>query len=184
MVQNKWGVLMKETKISSKRLFKNFFMELLEDKVLLPNGNTSSRVYVNHPGGACVLAITKNGLLILSKQYRYPIRQISIEIPAGKKENGEAGLLCVTRELEEETGYRYTDIEPMMDTHICVGYSSERIEMFYATGCYKVDNPLSQDEDEFVEAFLVTKEEAVALLSSNTITDGKTIMALQWYLLK
>lgn len=175
---------MKERQIKSSLVFKNYFMELLEDQVLLPNGNTASRVYVKHPGAACVLAITKEGLLILSRQYRYPIGAISIEVPAGKKELNELGIDCITRELEEETGYRYTTITPMLDTHVCVGYSNELIEMFYATGCFKVENPLPQDEDEFVEAMLVSKEEAKELIIGNKITDAKTIIAIQWYLLQ
>nr|HPJ24242.1 NUDIX hydrolase [Bacillota bacterium] len=96
---------LEEKQLTHELVYQCFFMKLYEDKVLLPNGKTSQRIYIMHNSAAAVLPITKEGKIILVKQYRYPIRSESIEIPAGKKDYlGEDGKGCAMRELEEETG--------------------------------------------------------------------------------
>lgn len=172
-----------EKKIKSSILFKNDFLTLKKDDVLVNDVIKTNRVFVEHNGGACALPITTDGLFILTKQYRYPIGKYSIEIPAGKKDGLESGITCITRELNEETGYRAKIIDKIFDTHNCVGYSSEMIEVFIARDCFIDDNPLPSDEDEFIEVLLLTEEEFCNLIENNDITDAKTIMAFQWYLL-
>ena len=157
---------------------------MYEDEVLLQNGKTSNRIYVKHIGAACVLPITKDGLLILTKQYRYPIRSVSIEVPAGKKDSSEeTGLDCIKREIEEETGYQSNDFIYVYGIHNCVGYSNELIEVFIAKNCYIVENPLPPDEDEFIEVILYTVEQALEMIKNKVITDVKTIVAIQHYVL-
>lgn len=169
-----------EKKINSKTVFENDFLKLNLDEVELINGKRTSRIYVNHIGAACALPLTKEGNVILTKQYRYPIGRISIEIPAGKRDEYDEDYLdCITREIEEETGYRSENIVHLRDIHNCVGYSDEIIKMYVAYDCFKVDNPLPGDEDEFIEVFEVTKEEAMILISNGEITDVKTIIAIQ-----
>ena len=175
---------MKEKTITSKEIYKCHFLRLFEDKVELPDGNEAERVYVKHDGAAAVLPITKDGKIILTKQYRYPVHKVSIEIPAGKKDDpNEVGFDCAKRELEEETGYQSNDIRKVYDIHNCIAYSNEMIELFIAYDCYKVDNPLESDPDEFIEAELFTVDEVKQLLLSNEITDVKTMLMIQHYLL-
>ena len=173
-----------EKQVSSKKLFECFFMTLYEDTVLLPNQKQSTRIYLKHDGASAVLPITKEGKLVLIKQFRYPIRKVVIEIPAGKKDDpNEDGLVCAKRELEEETGYVSSHFEKITDFHNCLGYSSEMIEIFIAKDCVKKENPEHGDEDEFIEIFEVTKEEAKQLLQDKVVTDAKTLVALQYYFL-
>lgn len=175
---------MKEKQISSKLKYECFFMKLFEDEVLLPNQKTSKRIYIKHDGASAVLPITKDGKIILVKQFRYPINQISIEIPAGKKDDPyEDGIECAKRELEEETGYQSTNITKVMDTHNCVGYSDELIELFIALDCEQVENKLPMDEDEFIELLEVSVDKSKEMISSGEITDAKTIIMLQHYYL-
>ena len=175
---------MYEKQIKSRKVYECSFLELFEDDVLLQNGNTSKRVYVKHIGAACVLPITKDGLLVLTKQYRYPIRSISIEIPAGKKDaTDETGYDCIKREIEEETGYQSDEFIYVYGIHNCVGYSDELIEVFIAKNCYKVDNPLPPDDDEFIELLFCTVAEALKMIKNKEITDVKTIVAIQHYVL-
>lgn len=176
---------MKEKTVTSTKIYSCFFMELFEDEVVLPDGRETKRIYVKHDGAAAVLPITKEGDIILIKQFRYPIKDISIEIPAGKKDDiEETGLACVKRELEEETGYQSNHFEELFPIHNCLGYSNEKIELFIAYDCYQVENPIEMDDDEFIEVMIVTKEEATALIASGTITDVKTIVAIQAYILR
>lgn len=175
---------LEEKQLSHKLAYKCFFMDLYEDEVLLPNGNTSKRIYIQHSSAAAVLPITKEGKIILVRQYRYPIRNISIEIPAGKKDSlNESGLVCATRELEEEAGYGSDNFEKIIDLNSCVGYSNEVIELFIAKDCYKIENPKPQDEDEFVELMELTKDEVKQMIRNKEIKDAKTLVALQHYFL-
>jgi len=174
---------MKEKKLSSQLEYECAFMKLYKDQVELPNGGQSERIYVKHNGGAAVLPITKEGNLLLIKQYRYPVGLELIEIPAGKKDSEkETGLECVKREIEEETGYNSSNFEYVGLTHNCVGYSSEDIELFIAYDCFKVNNPLSPDDDEFIEPMIVTPSEAQKLLDANKITDAKSWIVIMKYL--
>lgn len=76
----------------------------MED-VELPNGKTSKREIVKHPGAVAVLAVTDSNKIILVNQYRKPLERTIVEIPAGKLEKGEEPEYTALRELEEETGY-------------------------------------------------------------------------------
>lgn len=157
-------------------------MTVYEDEVLLENGKQTKRIYITHEGAAAVLPITKDGQLVLIKQYRYPIHQEIIEVPAGKKDDpDESGQTCVKRELEEETGYQSTSLEYIGTTHNCVGYSNEAIELFIARDCYPVENPLKGDDDEQIEVMVVSPQKAKMLLEKGTITDAKTLVLLQHY---
>ena len=174
-----------EKTIKRVLLYSSSFLDLYEDEVLLPNNKKSKRVYASHLGAAAVLPITKDKRIVLTKQYRYPIKAVSIEIPAGKKDfKGETGLSCVTRELEEETNYTSSKIELLLSTHSCVGYSSEVIDLYIAYDCVYVEGIRETDEDEFIEVVVYDLEEVVKMIEDGSITDAKTIIAVYKYLLK
>ncbi|MBN2604602.1 MAG: NUDIX hydrolase [Bacilli bacterium] len=174
-----------EKKVSSKEVYRKPFLTIHEDEVMLPNDTLASRVYVKHIGAAAVLAITKDHKIILTRQYRYPISDISLEIPAGKKDAlDELGIDCVTRELEEETGYTSGRMEHLFDFFTCVGYSDEKIELFVAYDCVLKEDRLLPDEDEFIEVELFDLDAVKTMLANGTIKDAKTILAIQSYLLK
>jgi ADP-ribose pyrophosphatase len=172
---------MKETKIKSKVVFKNNFLTLYEDEVLLYNQKISKRTYIKHSGAAAILAFNHQNQLILTKQFRYPIQKVSIEIPAGKLDPNETMLQCAIRELEEETSYVSDDIRYLTKTHNCLGYSDEIIEIFVAKNCYLKIDSKSQDEDEHVMLYLTTLENAIKHIENGEITDAKTIIAIYHY---
>ncbi len=174
---------MNEKQLTHKKHFSCFFMDLYEDKVELPNGKEGNRIYIEHPGAAAVMPLTTDHKILMIRQFRYPIRQVIIEIPAGKKDDvHESGLDCVVRELEEETGYRAKRYEKFVDIHNCLGYSNEMIELFFAFDIYPIENPKPADDDEFIEIFFCDYNEAKTLLDTKQITDAKTIIMLQEYL--
>lgn len=174
----------KEKTVSSKLKYHCSFLDLYEDEVLLPNGNKSSRVFIDHLGAACVLPVTKDGMIVLTKQYRYPIKKVSLEVPAGKKDvEGEDGLLCAKRELEEETSYVSNNFHFVQKIYNCLGYSNEAIDCYIALDCtYKKDS-ISADEDEFVEVVLYRKEDCKKMVMNGEIEDVKTVLLLQHYFL-
>ena len=76
------------------------------DTVRLPDGNTSVREWITHPGASAVIPLLPDGRVVLVRQYRYPVQAVTLEIPAGKLDSaGEDPLECAKRELKEETGY-------------------------------------------------------------------------------
>ena len=95
---------LKESTVSSKKVYEGSFLDVRKDVVKLPDGNTSTREWINHPGAACIIPIMTDGKLALIKQYRYPVQSIMIELPAGKLDKEESPEACAIRELEEEIG--------------------------------------------------------------------------------
>ena len=174
-----------EKKLSSKKIYESNVIDLYEDQVLVSNGIKAQRVVARHNGAAAVLPITSDNKIILTKQFRYPLNQVMIEIPAGKKDSkDELGIECAKRELEEETGYNSNDIEHIFDIHNAVGYSDEMIQIYIAYNCYKVENPLDSDPDEILENYIISIDEAKSMLDNKELTDVKTIVALQYFLSK
>ena len=74
----------------------------------LPDGRIIEEFYVlEYPDWVNVIAITKDGQFVMERQYRYPVADVLLEIPAGKLDSkSEDRLAAAKRELEEETGYR------------------------------------------------------------------------------
>ena len=93
-----------EKTLSSEYVFKGKVIDVKRDDILVSNGHKSIREVVEHSGGVVILAIKDNKILTV-KQYRYPISNTSIELPAGKLEKGENPDFAAKRELEEETGF-------------------------------------------------------------------------------
>mgnify|MGYP002622298762 CR=1 FL=1 len=159
------------------------FLTLYEDDVILDNQKEAKRVVIKHPGGASVLPLTRDNHVILTKQFRYPIEAYTLEIPAGKKDDPlEDGLTCAKRELEEETGYMSDQFELMYKLHACLGYSDEFLDIYIAYNCNKLEAPKAADEDEHIEVLIYDKKAIEKLLNDGAITDGKTLVALNYYL--
>ncbi|WP_224654134.1 NUDIX hydrolase, partial [Escherichia coli] len=92
-----------------------------------------------------------------------------IEIPAGKIEPGEDINVTALRELEEETGYGANQFEYLQSFATSPGFANEIIHIFVAQGLYKIDNPAAGDEDEFIELFECTIEEAEEMVLDQRI---------------
>ncbi|MBC8478767.1 NUDIX hydrolase, partial [bacterium] len=150
------------------------------DRVRLPDGSTSTREFIRHPGAAAMLPLYENGDLILIRQFRYPVGKVLWEIPAGKLSCGEDPLTCARRELQEETGFTATDWQPLFSYYPCIGYSDEEIHLYLATGLQGGATAL--DQGEFLTSHRVTPAQVHQLLINGTIVDGKTRIALQWLL--
>ena len=95
-----------EKPINSKIVFQGELLEMHRDEVLLPNGKTSIREWINHPGAVVIVPILPNGKIALIRQFRYAMGSEFIELPAGKIDKGETPDECAIRELEEEIGFK------------------------------------------------------------------------------
>lgn len=165
-----------EKRVSSKSIYKGRILDLRVDEVLLENGARTIREVIDH-GGACgVVAFDENGDLLMVKQYRYPLGQELLEIPAGKMDEGETPKQCAFRELEEETGYRAKKLTPLGKMYPAAAYDCEVVHLFYAEQLSKSSQRL--DEDEFLTVCRVTLSEAVQMVMQGEIPDSKTQIAV------
>lgn len=169
-----------EKTLSSEPIYNGKVISVKIDDVLLPNGKTSKREIVNHPGAVAIIAITDDKKIVLVEQFRKPLERSIIEIPAGKLEEGEEPLTTAKRELEEETGYAAKEFDYIVSFATSPGFADEVIHVYVAKQLYKVENKLQQDEDEFVSLLEVSIEEAEKLIEDKKIYDAKTIFAIQW----
>jgi ADP-ribose pyrophosphatase len=165
-----------ETLISSETIASGGMLTVKRDQVRLANGHRSQREYVEHPGAVAVVPLLANGHVVLEKQFRYPLHQVFIELPAGKIDPGEDILVTGQRELLEETGYSATEWIKLGQVHPCIGYSNEVIHMYLARGL--IQGAHQRDEDEALEVFEASFADCLAMIEQGEITDGKTITAL------
>ena len=176
-----------EKTIARNEIFHGKIIDVVVDDVALPNGGTSKRELVFHPGGVAVIAVTEENKMIFVRQFRKPLEKVILEIPAGKIDPGEGAQpeLTGARELEEETGYRASTLEHVHSMYLSPGFANEVLHLFHAKQLQKVENPLPQDEDEVLEVYELTMKEAKAAIADGTICDAKTIFAIQfWELLE
>ena len=169
---------LKETKISSEQKFSGRLIDLYLDQVELPNGEMTTREWIDHPGAVCLIPILPDGKICLIRQFRYGPREEFIEIPAGKLDAGEAPLDCAYRELEEETGYRTNKLTFLTNIHPAIGFSNEKMWMYLAEELELSKKKL--DEDEFLELLPTPLNKALEWVFSGKITDVKTIIGIMW----
>ena len=168
-----------ETTILTERVFDGVLLKVNRDEVRLPNGKNSIREYITHPGAVVIMAFLENGNLLFERQFRYPLRQVFLELPAGKIDSGEDILNTAKRELLEETGYAATDWQQIGLIHPCIGYADERIEIFSARGMHQAGEK-QLDHNEFLDVLELSPAEAKRAVWEGRITDAKTIAALYW----
>jgi ADP-ribose pyrophosphatase len=173
-----------EKTIRKEKIFNGKVVQLYVEDVQLPNGKTSKREVIKHPGAVAIIPITKEGKLVLVRQYRKALERVLIEIPAGKLEKGEEPLATAQRELEEETGYRAQSMRHIVSFYTSPGFADELIHLYMAEGLEKLKDAASLDEDEFVDILEVTLEEALEMLEKREIYDAKTAYALQYLQLR
>jgi len=146
------------------------------DEVLLPNGETSRRDYIAHPGAVAVAALDEKNELYFVRQFRYVCGREMLEIPAGVLEKGENPMDAGLRELKEETGATCSEIKSLGEFYATPGCTNEKIYLYYA----RVESVGEQelDEDEFVNVVKIPLKKAVEMVLDNEIKDGKTQAAI------
>jgi ADP-ribose pyrophosphatase len=159
-------------------VFRGKLLHVRRDTVRLPDGKTTQREYIQHPGAVAIIAVLDSGELLLERQYRYPVRREMIELPAGKIDPNEPPLETGKRELLEETGYVAESWQHVADVDLAIGYSDERIHFYLAKGLKHVGAQL--DEGEFVEVFPLPLATALDWVREGKITDVKTVSGLLW----
>ena len=169
---------LKERKINSEIIYQGRLLDVRCDTVRLPNGKISTREWIKHPGAVCMIPILPNNKIALIRQYRYPVKQEMIELPAGKIDGGEKPEDCAVRELEEEIGYRTNKLTFLSHIHPAIGFADEIMWLYMAENLIKTAS--NQDDDEFLVLMPTSLNQALKMVWNGKISDTKTIIGILW----
>jgi len=165
--------------LESSTKFSGVVFNAKVEKVVLPNGHETFRELVDHKGGASIVAVDKNGDIILVKQYRHAANSEVLEIPAGVIEPKEDHAITAARELQEETGYTAKKITHLTSMYAAVGYCNEILHIYLGEDLTEGEQNL--DEGEFVTVHRYPLETVIDMIFSGEIKDAKTIAGVLAY---
>jgi ADP-ribose pyrophosphatase len=132
-----------------------------------------------HPGAVVILPFLDPKTILLIRNRRFTINDSLIELPAGTLEKNEDPINCAGRELIEETGYLATRLKPIGSLYPSPGILTERMFLFAAYDLEPATQKL--DEGEEIEVMPTAWNDAIELIRSAQIVDGKTIAAILMY---
>jgi 8-oxo-dGTP pyrophosphatase MutT (NUDIX family) len=168
--------------LRGRTVFSGPIFKVTSETVAEPNGVTTRRDVVRHPGSIVILAVDERGRMprvLLEKQYRYVAEKEIWELPAGRIDPGESELAAAKRELLEETGYRAKQWRHLFTYYASPGFLDETMALWL--GRELTQGEAEPEEDEVIHVELVPLARVLAMIKNGTIHDGKTIAALLWY---
>ncbi len=168
-----------EDTLRSELVYTGDYLKVYRDTVSLPNGASSYREYLKHPGAVMIIPVFDNGDVLVERQYRYPMRKVFVEFPAGKKDAGEAPLETAQRELLEETGYTAQNYTHITDIHNALAYCDEVIHFYIAEDLHD-SGQQKLDDNEFVQVMRVPLVELMNWIRQGWVPDVKTQLGAFW----
>ncbi len=165
-----------ETRLSTETVFEGKIVTVRVDAVSLPNGVKVVREVVEHRPAVAIVPFDDNREVILVSQFRYPVGEQLLEVPAGIIEVSETPEQCADRELQEEIGYRAREMRSLGSFWTAPGFSDELMYAFIATGLEP--SRLESDEDEDITVVRVPVSRIREMIEVGEIRDSKTIAAL------
>lgn len=167
-----------EKPISSKQVFSFDCFKVNKDTVILPNGTNKDRTFIKHPGGVCILAVNEANEIAFVKQYRYPIKKVLLELPAGKldKVYKESTLDGAKRELEEEIGFKSNNMEKLGVIYPSAAIVDETLTVFFAKDL-KIGKK-NPDDDEFIDVEWLNYNQILEKIETGELSDSKSISSI------
>ncbi len=165
-----------ETFVSKKTVWRGNAVDFDVDTVRLPNGKLATREYISHPGAVGVVPFLNRDTIVMVRQYRHPVGEVTLELPAGKIDPRESILTCIKRELAEETGYTARTFTPLIRYWPTPAFANEVLHLYVATGLQ--EGRANADEDEFLEVVKVPFRKAIEMVRRGKIRDSKTVVGL------
>ena len=165
-----------EKQIEARTVYKGLIVNVRHDIAELQNGELVDREIVEHPGGVGIVPVTNDNKVLMVRQYRYPMEEELLEIPAGKLSEGENPFDCAVRELSEETGCtagRYVDLGA---SYPSPGYCKEILHIYLALDLQFGEMHL--DENELLSVEPVAIDELIDKIMANELPDGKSIIGI------
>lgn len=169
---------------SSEYIHKGPWATLRTDHCEMPDGRQVKDYYVlEYPSWVNAVAITEEGKVLMVRQYRHAAGIVSLEIPGGVVDGDEAPLTAIRRELLEETGYQFDDIEEVAVLYANPATANNKTYCYLARGGKKVqEQELDATEDLVVEEYTMT--ETKQLLAENKISQALHCSGLLYALAK
>ncbi len=171
---------LEETVLCEQEVYSGRLLHVHKRQVRLPDGRTTSREMIVHPGAAAMVVLDAEHGTLLERQWRSPMDRAFWEIPAGKIDKGEDPFETAVRELQEETGLVASRWVELGTIHNAIGYSNERIVIYLAQDIKPAENGQKLDEGEFLTLQRLSFEQALEMTRTGEITDVKTLVGLAW----
>ena len=157
-------------------------LKVYKDRVEV-NGRESNWDFVYHNGGAAVVPVTKEGKILMVRQWRNSLDRFTLELPAGALNYvDEGGAVCVARELEEETGFRSENIEWLVSINSWPAFTNEVVQIFVAKDL--IPSQQKFDEEESIELEEYTLDELKEMIFRGEIMDSKNVAGILAYAVK
>lgn len=167
--------------IKSETIFNGKVIDLKVDEIKYKSsGNLGIREVAVHPGGAVVVPVLKNGKIILISQYRYPMNEVVVELPAGKLDKNEDPLIAAKRELKEETGYSTEALFKLGKIFSTPGFCTEVLHIYLAENLIEGEHAREEGE-ESMKLIELSIEEIEEKIFKGEIVDAKTISGIFMY---
>lgn len=166
MRELKWKVLF------TKYVYENKWFHARADSCMLPDGRIIEPYFVVELPDFCnMVVVTEDERVVLVRQYRYPVDQITYELPGGIIEKGENPATAALREMQEETGYTSTDVEYLFKAAANPALNSNTAYFFLAKNAVKTESQ-NFDELEDLDVVSFSKDEFIQLLKENKLQHG------------
>lgn len=165
-----------EKTLKSEQVYDGRIVKVFKDNVELSDGQKAYREVVKHSGGVVILAYKDSETILFVRQFRYPMKEVMLELPAGKLEYGEDPFVAAKRELEEETGYQAKKWTELGYVYTSPGYSDEKLYLYKAEDLMYTKQNL--DEGEILEPLEFSKKEISKKIKNGEIVDAKTLCAI------
>jgi len=165
-----------EEQLESKTVYEGLIVDVKRDIAKLQNGNNAEREVVVHPGGVGIVALTDENKVLMVRQYRYPMEEVVLEIPAGKLDGKEDPFECAVRELSEETGYTANEYVDLGAIYPSPGFCKETLYLYLALDL--VPGKMHLDENELLSVEKIEIDELIRQIMANELKDAKSVVGI------
>jgi ADP-ribose pyrophosphatase len=169
--------------VSSTLSYEGPLFRVYTDKII-ENGRELMRDVIRHNGSVVVLAVDdakskRDPMIVMERQYRHAAKEVLLEVPAGKMEEGEDALAAAKRELLEETGFKAKRWRKMIRYFASPGFLGEFMQVFLAEGLTLGD--AQPEYDEQIEIEMMPLSRLLKMIDEGKIHDGKTLISVMLY---
>ena len=165
--------------VGEDTVYEGYTMRVVVGSFTGPDGDTFTRDVIRHPGAVAVLPLHDDGTVTVVRQYRAPLDDLLLEIPAGVRDvEGEPPEETARRELVEEAGLAADHVEHLISFHNAPGISDEVVDVFLATGLSEVEAAAQGVEEEAMSIERHHLDELAAMIADGRLTDAKTVIAV------
>lgn len=174
-------------KLASEKVYSDRWFQARADKCEFPDGRIIEPYYVVElPNWANIFVVTSDEKIVLVRQYRYPVDQVTYELPGGVIDRGEDPKAAAIREMKEETGFHSDEVEFVCQLSPNPAINNNTAYFFLAKNAIPGEKK-SFDAFEDIDICLFTKEEFLQLLRENKMQHGvqlgpvyEALLRLNW----